>query len=271
MIETPFFFKNGAYNLFGVLHEPVEVKQREGFVFVHPFAEEKLWAHLAYVNFARKLTGLGYPVLRFDVMGHGDSDGDFEETTIETQLSDIRRAINTLRSRFPSVEGVNLLGLRFGATLAAISAESLPDIKKLVLWDPIVDGAKYMQEMLRINLTTQTAVYKEIRHTRDALVQMMKEGQTVNIDGYEMSYVLFQQASAVNLLDREKVFPGNCLIVQISKKEEAFKKDLVSLNAAYMNADLKLSIEEPFWKEIRIFCAKAENLFQNTLSWLEGK
>lgn len=271
MIEIPFFFKNGTYELFGVLHEPEGVARSEGFVFVHPFAEEKLWAHRVYVSFARALSGLGYPVIRFDVMGHGDSDGDFEESSIETQLSDIKCALDVLKSKLPYVKEVNLLGLRFGATLAALSAESLPDIKKLVLWDPVVDGAKYMQEMLRINLTTQSAVYKEIRHTRDALVQIMKEGKTVNVDGYEMSYSMFEQTSSINLLQNNKKYAGNCLIVQISKKEEAFKKDLDSLKAGYMNADLKLSVEEPFWKEIKTFYSRAENLFNNTLSWLKGK
>jgi pimeloyl-ACP methyl ester carboxylesterase len=98
--------------------------------------------------------------------------------------------------------GIGLLGLRFGATLAALAAERSPKVGKLVLWEPIVDGAKYMQEMLRINLTTQSAVYKEIRHNREALVRMMRDGATVNIDGYELAYPCYEQATAVNLKER---------------------------------------------------------------------
>ena len=40
MKETPFFFSNGSYNLFGILHEPEIEPNGEGFVFCHPFAEE---------------------------------------------------------------------------------------------------------------------------------------------------------------------------------------------------------------------------------------
>lgn len=269
MIETPFFFQNRSYNLFGVLHEPVNQKKRLGFVFVHPFAEEKLWTHRVYVNFARELASTGYPVLRFDIMGHGDSDGDFIETSIDTQLSDIQSALNTLKHKASYVTEFGLLGLRLGGTLAAVSAEKVPDIKKLILWDPVVDGSKYMQEMLRINLTTQTAVYKEIRHTREDLVQMMKVGKPVNIDGYEISYPFFEQASSINLAHDKKNFSGNCLIVQMSKKETGFNKDLDNLKLLYSKADLLLSIEEPFWKEIKTFYSRAENLYNNTLNWLE--
>ena len=271
MLETPFFFQNGSYNLFGVLHKPMDGANGMGFVFVHPFAEEKLWTQRVFVSFARELAVRGYSVLRVDFMGHGDSDGNFEDSSVETQLSDIQCTLLTLKERAPYINEFGLLGLRFGATLAAVSAGKLPDIKKLILWDPIVDGSKYMQEMLRINLTTQTTVYKEIRHTRNDLVQMMKEGKTVNVDGYEMSYILFEQASSINLLQNDKKYSGDCLIVQISKKEEAFKKNLENLKAAYAKAELILSIEEPFWKEIKTFYSKAENLFHNTLSWLEAR
>jgi len=52
MTETPFFFPNGNYQLFGVLHEAEAPSKNEGFVFCAPFAEEKLWAHRVFVNFA---------------------------------------------------------------------------------------------------------------------------------------------------------------------------------------------------------------------------
>lgn len=269
MLEEPFFFDNGSYKLFGVLHRPESQLNELGFVFVHPFAEEKLWTHRVLVSFARELSKRGYPVLRFDFMGHGDSEGNFEDSSVETRLSDIKGAIHTLKEKSTSINEIGLLGLRFGASLAALAAEQEKDIYKLILWEPIIDGSKYMQEMLRINLTTQTAVYKEIRHNRDALVQMMKEGSTVNIDGYEIMYDLFEQASLINLVQDKMSYSRDCLIVQISRREQKIKKDLDDLTTKYSNADIVLAIEEPFWKEIKIFYSIAENLFGDTLKWLE--
>ena len=70
-VETPLFFENGAYRLFGVLHQPAGPPSGAGWVFCHPFAEEKLWTQRVYVSFARMLASRGAWVLRFDAMGNG--------------------------------------------------------------------------------------------------------------------------------------------------------------------------------------------------------
>ena len=87
---------------------------------------------------------------------------------------------------------MGLLGLRLGATLAATAAESRPDVDRLVLWAPIVDGARYAQDLLRINITTQLAVYREVREDRAALVEAMRAGQTANVDGYEVGIAMYE-------------------------------------------------------------------------------
>jgi alpha/beta superfamily hydrolase len=106
MKEIPFFFPNNNYNLFGIIHHPMQSWGKGGFVFCHPFAEEKLWTHRVYVSFARELAQRGYYVLRFDYMGHGDSDGKFEESTIETHFSDINCAIDWLKNEVPSMDNI---------------------------------------------------------------------------------------------------------------------------------------------------------------------
>ena len=269
MDETPFYFSNNTCQLFGVYHEPENTPTNQGFVFVHPFAEEKLWTHLVMVNFARELARRGIPVLRFDFMGHGDSEGDFEDASIETRLLDINCALRIFAEKAPAVQEIGLLGLRFGATLAALAAEQVDGIKKLILWEPILDGERYMQEILRSNLATQNAVYKEIRHTREDLVRMMQQGESINIDGYSLSYDMYQQACAINLATNEKIFSGSTFIVQINRKRPKPNKKLEKLQSTYKTADLAVSIEEPFWKEIKLFYAHAENLFQTTFKWLE--
>lgn len=271
MTETPFFFSNGSHKLFGILHEPENRFNGTGFVFCSPFAEEKLWTHMVFVNFARELAQIGYPVLRFDYMGHGDSEGDFEDSTVETRLSDIKSAIQALKTKVSLVEKVDLLGLRLGATLAALTAEKEPDISHLILWEPIINGSSYMQELLRVNLSTQSAIYKEIRHNRQALIQIMKEGGTVNVDGYEIAWPLYEQTVGIDFLDRKKTHPGRALLVQISKKKGNMNNKLDKLRSLYDHCELGIAVEEPFWKEIRFFYPKAKNLFRITLDWLEDK
>lgn len=269
--ETPMFFENGYCRLFGILHEPVAAPTGYGWVFCHPFGEEKLWAQRVYVSFARMLAARGAWVLRFDAMGNGDSEGQFSKSSVETMLADIGYAIGLLERSSEATLRVGLLGLRLGATVAALAAERYPNVSTLVLWEPIIDGAKYMQELLRINLTTQTAVYKEIRHNRETLARMMQEGGTVNVDGYEIAYPYYEQASAVKLGEVAKRFAGSCLIVQIGREGQAIRQDLKSLQETYPSADLREAVEEPFWKEIKRWYGTAPNLFQTTLAWIRAE
>ena len=129
MRETPLFFGSGGAELFGVLHEPDVADDRPAFVFCHAFGEEKLWTHRAFVVFARELATLGYPVLRFDYRGNGDSSGLFEESTLDTMIADVETAIACVRQATKR-SAISLLGLRFGATIASLVAELSPTMKK---------------------------------------------------------------------------------------------------------------------------------------------
>ena len=223
-----------------------------------------------FVLYARLLAQHGHPVLRFDYMGNGDSTGDFSASSLATMRADVRRAIEQVR-RLAGDDRVNLLGLRFGATLASLVAEELPAIHQLVLWAPIVDGDRYMQDTLRINVTTQVAAYAEVRHDRPALVESMRQGRTVNVDGYELSFPLYSEISHVRLAAHRKTHRGRCFIVQIDRVSDQPASDLQELAASYENAVLTSAQEEPFWKEIaRSYQRPAPNLFAATSEWLDA-
>jgi exosortase A-associated hydrolase 2 len=268
MNETPLFFHGNSYNLFGILHYPHTTVIKGGFVFCHPFAEEKLWAHRVFVSFARKLAASGFAVLRFDYMGHCDSEGDFKESTVETRLADIDRAIEKIKSEIQGLERVNLFGLRFGATLAALTAENRGDIEKLILCEPIIDGSRYIQEILRSNLTTQLAVFGKVSKNREQLIRDMKSGQTTNVDGYEISYALFEQVSAINLVENIKQYSGASLILQISKEGQPLRNEILKLSDCYKDKVIKLCVEEPFWRETKHYYGHAFNLYDESLDWL---
>ena len=269
MNEEPFFFAQGTERLFGIFHAAGLRSARRGFVFCHPFMEEKLWTHRVYVSFARALARRGHPVLRFDCRGHGDSDGPFEESSIMSRLADIETAIAELRERTGDVGEVGLFGLRLGATLAALTAERMSSMGPLILWEPIVDGAAYMQEVLRSNLTTQLAVYGRVETNRKELVAMLERGETVTVDGYGIRHGLFFEASAINLASEQKSYEGQCLIAQIGKAGQSPKPQLEKLRRQYASPKLVCVEEEPFWREIRRLYCVAENLGEATMQWLD--
>ena len=264
MNETPLFFGPPDAPLFGVMHQPSSGAASSGFVFCHPFGEEKLWAHRTFVAYARHLSAQGHPVLRFDYRGNGDSSGDFRDTSLTSAVADVRTAVDQLRGA--GVTDISLLGLRFGASVACLAAEDLPAIAQLVLWAPIVDGSRYMQELLRINLTTQMAMYKEIRQDSDQLAAALARGESVNVDGYDMMLPMFEETSALALAKTAKRYSGPVLVLQIDRHDRP-SAELQQLTQQYGNASLVFAQEEPFWKEIARYYQDAPNLFARTDEW----
>ena len=55
-----------------------------------------------FVNFGREAALRGYRVLRFDLAGHGDSQGQSEDMTVTSYLDDIESAKIEFRRIFPN-------------------------------------------------------------------------------------------------------------------------------------------------------------------------
>jgi exosortase A-associated hydrolase 2 len=280
MSETPFFFPRGDIRLFGVLHRPAGTRPRSGFVLSHPFAEEKLWSHRVFVSMARALAARGHAVLRFDYTGAGDSEGTTLDTSVETHLADLGAAIRALAERESALETIGLAGLRLGATFAALTMEraadgSLPAALRagpLVLWEPVVDGAAYIQDVMRSNLSAQLASFGKVIETREVLQQRILAGGSVNIDGYELGRDLFQSCHRSDLLPTSpKTHGGPTLITPIAPaRKQKPRADLEALAATYAHSRVRPADEEPFWREIKQFYGRAERLQTLTLDWLEG-
>lgn len=278
MREHPFFFNRNGTRLFGILHEYYGSggsrgrANSAGFVLCPPFAEEKLWSHRVYVSLSRALCRRGYSVLRFDYTGSGDSEGDFERCTLDTYIADIRSAVRELKEA-AGVETAGIMGLRFGATLAILASSLAPsDIAgPLILWEPVLDGSAYVRELLKINLATQAAVYRKIRHTTADLVRKMEGGATVNVDGYELNYTLYKEMSGIDLPDGRTRGNGRALAIRIAGKiplTEDPSGRFARLGNALGNCDTAVVREDPFWKELPKFYAESKPLNQATLNWL---
>jgi pimeloyl-ACP methyl ester carboxylesterase len=143
----PFFFGSSQEQLFGVYHAPEgRAIRNAAVVLCHPLGHEYLRAHRAFRNLAVALAGQGFHVLRFDYFGSGDSGGDPQQTTVERCLSDLTCAIQELKD-ISGASKVSLIGLRFGATFAALAASKRNDVERLLLWDPVLDGKAYVDDL----------------------------------------------------------------------------------------------------------------------------
>jgi pimeloyl-ACP methyl ester carboxylesterase len=126
-------------------------------VICNQWGAEHINAHRALRQLSRKLSGAGLHVLRFDYFGAGDSAGDKTQADLPGWENDIKSALAELASITGSMR-VNLIGLLLGATLAAKVAVSLDrGVNSLVLWDPVVNGRAYLDELYAAGRVVPTA------------------------------------------------------------------------------------------------------------------
>lgn len=142
----PFFFGMPAREMLGIYHPAAGVPRAEGVVLCPPLFGEYMRSHACLRRLALTLAGNGRHVLRFDYFGTGDSGGRFRDTTPEDWARDVAAAVEELKA-VAGVRRVRLVGARLGATLAARAAMGDDSIDRVVLWDPIVDGADYLRQL----------------------------------------------------------------------------------------------------------------------------
>jgi uncharacterized protein len=112
-----------------------------GVIVIVGGPQTRVGSHRQFVRLARTLAAAGYPVLRFDVRGMGDSSGD--QRTFEHITPDIRAAIDTLQSNCPDVRRIVLWGLCDAASAALLYCDETrdPRIAGLCLLNPWVRSA----------------------------------------------------------------------------------------------------------------------------------
>lgn len=267
--EQPFFADIGSERLFAFLHRP-EGRHRGVVVLCHALAEEKLWSHRVYVTFARELATLGYTVLRFDVRGEGDSDRDFEASSIETRIEDTLRAVDVALELGAPHAAVTLVGHRFGASIAAAAAAKLGDrLRTVVAWDPILDGEEYFGTLLRSNMATQMATAGKVTRTRDALLEAMRGGEIIVADGFGLNAQLFDGMRALQWPTLAGAFAQPLLLLEVPKGEQAAPSQaLVQIVEARKSSSVQLTAEPPFWRETRQFHRRAAQFTAASIAWL---
>jgi len=217
--EHPFYFGKPAQRLFGVLHQPPDAAGRKdaAWLFCSAFAEERNQSHRHMLEWARVLCREGFWVLRFDYRGYGDSDGLFEQFTIDDYLTDVRTAMAELERR-AGVPCRGLCGLRLGATLAALAAAELPDAPMRILWEPVINGADYIDELLRLVMAKQMKESGAAPKTRDQLKQDILDGREVDVFGHVITEPIYKSLLDIDLAAAPPYTQGPVRIVRLSTR-----------------------------------------------------
>lgn len=140
----PFFFGPEDRQLYGVYHSPLSTPARHTAVLLlYPLGQEYMRIHRSYRWLADRLAKLGFPVLRFDYSGQGNSAGDGPD--INSWLDETHRAATELKA-ISGLDRLIVIGCRLGAIIATQLAAQVT-VERLVLWEPRSTGRVFIDEM----------------------------------------------------------------------------------------------------------------------------
>lgn len=207
----PFYFSTSGKPLFGCYHAPVPGFRRDcGVVLCYPMGEEYVRFHRAYLQLAGYFSNAGFPVLRFDFYGCGDSAGDCEQGEIGQWLDDISTAIGEIKNRC-DIGNICLVGLRLGGSLSMMAGTESGGIDSMVLWDPVVEGRAYIEELLEWH--QDLLRYSHVKQSDNITYKRPWE-----ILGFPVTESLIVNIENINLLAIQQKPAENMLIIETHEK-----------------------------------------------------
>jgi exosortase A-associated hydrolase 2 len=247
-----FFLPAGAGERFCVFYPPAGVPLGS-IVYLHPFAEEMNKSRRMAALQARSFAARGYAVLQIDLLGCGDSSGDFGEARWELWKNDVRVAHAWLREN--AAGPMHLWGLRLGATLAADCARQRDlSFAGLLMWQPVISGSQFMTQFLRLRLGSEMISGAAPRGGTEQLRSQLAAGRALEIAGYELAPEL---ALAIERLDLAALAPENVParwfeVNTDGASSPALQRAARAWGAAGAEVDLHAVRGEPFWSSIEI-------------------
>jgi exosortase A-associated hydrolase 2 len=236
---------------FCVVNKPAGTP-RGGILYVHPFAEEMHKSRRMAALQSRRFAELGYLVLQIDLLGCGDSTGDFAEARWELWKGDVRAGLDWLEARGGGP--LTLWGLRLGATLACEVASGA--VERLVLWQPVTGGEQVLSQFLRLRLASEMLAGGAATSALGELRAELAQGRSLEIAGYDLHPDL---AAAIERLQLAPLRPVVKRVDWLEVGAEASagarpgsQRVVERWRAAGLDVRTATVAGEPFWSTIEI-------------------
>ena len=133
MKEMPIILENQHQRIKGSLHKP-DNETGSLIILVHGFTGDRNGPDNIFIKLSQGLSEQGFTVLRFDFRGSGESEGDFIDMTIMSEVSDLKTVLNYAKKN--GYSKVGLVGESLGGAVSILGCDER--IKSLVLWYPVI-------------------------------------------------------------------------------------------------------------------------------------
>lgn len=136
-VDQTVLFSCAGDTLLGILSRP-QTPAETSVIVITGGPQYRVGSHRQFVHLSRALATAGYPVLRFDYRGMGDSEG--QQRDFQAVGADIAAAIGVVQQQVPTARKVALWALCDGASAALLYCHDTrdPRVSGLCLLNPWV-------------------------------------------------------------------------------------------------------------------------------------
>jgi pimeloyl-ACP methyl ester carboxylesterase len=144
----PLYLNSDADPVFAVFHPANSEAQRQTAVLIAPpFGWEDICSYRSRREWAHHLARLGYPTLRIDLPGTGDSGGSAQDANLVTAWTDaIGSAANWLRTTTYCAR-LTAIGIGIGGLVICRAIADEASIEEIVLWGTPARGRAFIREL----------------------------------------------------------------------------------------------------------------------------
>lgn len=153
-----------------------------GVLLAPPFAEELNKSRRMLSRAAQAFAADGWLVLQPDLLGCGDSAGDFGDASWQAWVDDFDRAWQYLGA---NCSGPRVLwSVRAGSLLVADWMAATGSLAPWLAWQPVSSGKQHLQQFLRLKGVSEMLNDADARATMVGLRDRMAAGEAVEVAGY---------------------------------------------------------------------------------------
>ena len=194
------YFESRRNRLFGRLHLPAAAARANlALVICNPFGYEAIYAHRTLRMIAERAAELGIAALRFDYGGTGNSaDVDPSADQLALWSQDVLAAVHAVRRR-TGADDVCVLGVRLGATVAALAASRSADIGSIVALAPAVNGRAYLRELHIIRAAASSGADADVFGAAPPPSYDPARPGALDVNGYSLSAATVESLARIDL------------------------------------------------------------------------
>jgi len=209
------------------------------YVYCHPIFDERKCAHRFWYQLRTRFAAAGVVLESFDYRGTAEAEGQFSQLSLSSLRDDT--------AEYLARDRACLIGVRFGGSLALDYCATNADcIEKLILIEPIVDGAAYVEYLRR---------KQKIKDMMTGSTCNLDERDFENIEGYKTSTGFIEQLEGFCLCDSVQAGPVSCCVYLLQAKNgSSLDSELQRLYSTLKNSGHRVVLEKIampiFWERI---------------------